>query len=72
LNASFGDTFPIVLAPSTFEEGYALIGKALNRSDLYQHPIIFLIDKQLSESYLSIDPAKLIAQPIMRGKLLNQ
>ncbi len=72
LNASFGDTFPIVLAPSTFEEGYTLIGKALNRSDLYQHPIIFLIDKQLSESYLSIDPAKLIAQPIMRGKLLNQ
>ena len=71
LNASFGDTFPIVMAPSTFEEWYTLIGKALNRSDIYQHPLIFLIDKQLSESYLSIDPAKLIAQPIVRGKFLN-
>ena len=49
LNASFGDTFPIVLAPSTFEESYTLIGKALNRSDMYQHPVIYLIDKQLSE-----------------------
>ncbi len=69
LNASFGDTFPIVIAPSSFEEWYNLIGKALNRSDIYQHPVIFLIDKQLSESYLSIDKNKLISEPILRGKL---
>ncbi len=69
LNASFGDTFPIVLAPSTFEEWYNLIWKALNRSDIYQHPIIFLIDKQLSEWYLSIDTTKLLSEPILRGKL---
>ena len=69
LNASFGDTFPIVLAPSSFEEWYNLIWKALNRSDIYQHPVIFLIDKQLSESYLSIDKTKLISEPILRGKL---
>lgn len=71
LNASFGDTFPIVLAPSTFEEWYALIWKALNRSDIYQHPVIFLIDKQLSESYLSVDKSKLIAEPINRWKLMT-
>jgi len=69
LNASFGDTFPIVLAPSTFEEWYSLIWKALNRSDIYQHPIIFLIDKQFSESYLSVDKTKLTSYPILRGKL---
>jgi len=69
LNASFGDTFPIVLAPSTFEEWYSLIWKALNRSDIYQHPVIFLIDKQLSESYLSVDKTKLLSEPILRGKL---
>ena len=69
LNASFGDTFPIVLAPSTFEEWYSLIWKALNRSDIYQHPIIFLIDKQFSESYLSVDKTKLTLYPILRGKL---
>ncbi|MCX6823018.1 MAG: hypothetical protein NTX91_03390 [candidate division SR1 bacterium] len=71
LNASFGDTFPIVLAPSTFEESYRLIGKALNRSDQYQHPVIYLIDKQLSEGYLSIDPKALIAEEINRGKLFT-
>ena len=62
LNASFGDTYPIVVAPSTFEEWYALIWKALNRSDIYQYPVIFLIDKQLSESYLSVDKNKLLIE----------
>jgi len=71
LNASFGDTFPIVLAPSTYEDGYALIGKALNRSDQYQHPVVFLIDKQFSESYLSVDKSKLVAEKINRGKLIE-
>lgn len=60
---------PIVLAPSTFEEAYTLAGKALNRSDIYQHPVILLTDKQLSEGYKTIDPANLKAEPINRGKL---
>ena len=68
LHASFGDTKPIVLYPSTFEEAYSFAGKALNWSDQYQHPVILLSDKQLSESYLSIDPHKLVAEPIKRGK----
>ena len=68
LHASFGDTNPIVLYPSTFEEAYSFAGKALNWSDQYQHPVILLSDKQLSESYLSIDPHKLLAEPIKRGK----
>mgnify|MGYP002078816278 CR=1 FL=1 len=69
LNASFGDTFPIVLAPSTYEEWYQLIGKALNRSDHYQHPVIFLVDKQFSESYLSVDKTKLVPEQINRWKV---
>lgn len=68
LHASFGETKPIVLYPSTFEEAYSFAGKALNWSDQYQHPVILLSDKQLSESYLSIDPHKLLAEPIKRGK----
>ena len=71
LNASFWDTFPIVLVPSSYEDGYTLIGKALNRSDQYQHPVIVLIDKQYSESYLSVDKSKLVAEPINRGKLMT-
>lgn len=68
LHASFGDTKPIVLYPSTFDEAYSFAGKALNWSDQYQHPVILLSDKQLSESYLSIDPQNLLAEPIKRGK----
>jgi len=71
LNASFGDTFPIVIAPSTFEEGYTQIGKALNWSDIYQHPVIMLTDKQFSEGYFAVDPNNLKAEPIKRGKLVQ-
>lgn len=71
LNASFGDTFPIVLAPSTFEEGYTQIGKALNWSDIYQHPVILLTDKQFSEWYIAINPKDLKAEEIKRGKLVQ-
>lgn len=71
LNASFWDTFPIVLAPSTFEEWYKLIWTALNRSDIYQHPVILLTDKQFSEWYIAVDPKDLKAAEIKRGKLAN-
>ena len=66
MNASFGDTQPIVYAPSKFEELYTDIWKALNWSDIYQHPVIFLLDKQLSESHKSI-ATDLQAEPIDRG-----
>ncbi len=69
LHASFGDTFPIVLAPSTYQEWYNLIGKALNRSDIYQHPVIVLYDKQFAEWYMTIDPKTLAAEPILRGEV---
>lgn len=71
LNASFWDTKPIVVAPSTFEDGYTLIGKALNWADMYQHPVIVLLDKQFSESYISIDAKVLKAESIKKGKLEN-
>jgi 2-oxoglutarate ferredoxin oxidoreductase subunit alpha len=66
LNASFGDTSPVVLAPSTFAETYEMISRALNRSDIYQHPVVFLIDKQLSEGYQTVEVNKLKITPIDR------
>lgn len=71
LNASFGDTFPIVLSPSTYEEWYNLTWKALNRSDIYQHPVIVLTDKQYSEWYIAVNPNNLKAESIDRGKLVQ-
>ena len=54
LNASFWDTKPIVVYPNTFENWYKLIQKVFDWSDIYQHPIIVLLDKQFSESYIAM------------------
>lgn len=71
LTPTFGETSPIVIAPSSYEDWYTLIWKALNRSDIYQHPVIFLLDKQYSESYMSIDNSKFKAEVINRGELVK-
>lgn len=44
----------------------------MNYSDIYQHPVILLSDKQLSESYLSIDKSKLNTEVINRGKKVEK
>ena len=54
LHASFGGTSPIVVAPSTFEEAYSMMGQIFDWADRYQHPVIFLVDKQLSEGYKTV------------------
>ena len=59
LNAWFWEAKPIVLAPSTYEEAYEMISWALNWSEMYQHPVIFLVDKTLSECLMSLDLSKL-------------
>lgn len=71
LNASFGETFPIVVAPSSFENGYNLIWKTLNRSDKYQHPIIYLVDKQFSESYISVNEKDLKAEQKIENEKID-
>ncbi len=71
LNASFGDTKPIVIIPSDYEEGYRFAWKALNWSDIYQHPVVLLEDKQFAESYLPVKLNQLEPEPIKKGKLLD-
>ncbi len=71
LNASFGDTFPIVCSPDSLEHGYNLIGKVLNRSDQYQHPIVYLVDKSFSETSFAIDSKDLHTEEVERWKLLK-
>ncbi len=69
LTPTFGETAPIVIVPSSYEDWYNLIWKALNRSDIYQHPVIVLLDKQYSESYLSVNNKDLKPESINRGEL---
>ena len=72
LNAWFGETKPIVLAPSSYEETYEMIARALNRSEIYQHPVMFLVDKTLSECLMSIDVNKLKEPEIKRGEIAKE
>ena len=72
LNAWFGETKPIVLAPSSYEEAYEMIARALNRSEIYQHPVIFLVDKTLSECLMSIDVNKLKEPEIKHGEIAKE
>jgi len=69
LNATFGNTYPIVVAPSNFENGYNLIGKCLNWSDQYQHPVICMIDKMYSETFIAVDEKDLKAEKPNRWKM---
>lgn len=66
MNASFWETSPAVLAPSTFEEVFTMMGLAFNRSDKYQHPIVVLVDKQLAEWYKTVSEWDLVQVEIDR------
>jgi hypothetical protein len=46
-----------------------MIARALNRSEIYQHPVMFLVDKTLSECLMSIDVNKLKEPEIKRGEI---
>ena len=54
LNPTFWDFSHIVLCPSTLEEAYYMSGQALNLADIYQNPVILLMDKQSSEFHGTI------------------
>ena len=72
LNAWFGETKPIVLAPSSYEEAYEMIAWALNWSETYQHPVMFLVDKTLSECLMSVDVNKLKEPVINRWEIAKE
>lgn len=72
LNAWFWETKPIVLAPSSYKEAYEMISRALNRSEIYQHPVMFLVDKTLSECLMSIDINKLKEPEIKHGEIAKE
>lgn len=57
------------MAPADPSDAFILIQHALNHADDYQIPVIFLVDKQLSESYVSYDE-DFPGVPIRRAKLI--
>ena len=58
------------MAPADPSDAFTLIQHALNHADQFQIPVIFLVDKQFSESYISYaDDFPLV--PVNRGKLIT-
>ncbi len=69
---SFGDFPKIVYASGDIEESFYDTGNCFNYSDVYQVPVIHLMDKFLSSSVVTckrFDPKKI---KINRGKLLDK
>jgi len=55
IHASQGDSFRIVLAPSSISDCYRMIQEAFHYADKYHTPVIVLTDKLLAESHQSLD-----------------
>ena len=69
---SFGDFPKIVYASGDIEESFYDTGRCFNYSDIYQVPVIHMMDKFLSSSVVTckrFDPEKI---NINRGKLLDK
>lgn len=70
--AGHGDFPKIVYASGDIEESFYDTGRCFNYADIYQVPVIHMMDKFLSSSVVTckkFDPAKI---SINRGKLINK
>jgi len=74
LNSGHGDFPRAVFAPGDPEEAYELIQEALNVSEHYQMPVVFLSDKFLGESKYTISSSRLrdIKIKIDRGEIISK
>jgi len=72
LHAHQGDFPRIVLAAGDIEEAFHLIMRAFNLADIYQTPVLLLVDKQICESHKSTDRFNFKDYKISRGKLLTK
>lgn len=68
LHASQGEFARIVLAAGDVDEAYELTAKAFDLADIYQTPVIVLVDKHLCECHWSTVPFAPV-EKIIRGKL---
>jgi len=72
LRAAQGDFPRIILAPSDVEEAFEFGHKAMNLSEIYQIPVIILLDKLISEGHKVVKKFNTKGIKINRGKLLTQ
>lgn len=68
LSAAHGEYPRILLAPGDIEECFYLTAEAFNLAEVYQTPVIILVDKFICEAHKSIDELDLKKIKIDRGK----
>ena len=61
-----------VFDPASVEEAYEMITWALNWSDDYQHPVMFVVDKTFSECLMSVDINSLKEPEIRHGEIAKE
>lgn len=71
LHAAQDDFLRIVLAPGDIEECFWLTIEAFNLADIYQTPVVILVDKHLLQDHQSIDFFDTSKVKIDRGFLLT-
>jgi len=72
LSASHGEFPRIVLAPGDAEEAFYMMQQAFNYAERFQVPVIFLLDKFLSESDFILENIDINKIKINRGELLTE
>lgn len=70
-HASQGEFPRIVVAPGDVEECFNETFNAFNLAEIYQTPVIILVDKELSNSVMTVERFKDKGMKIKRGKLLS-
>lgn len=68
LHAHQGEFPRIVLAAGDAEEAFHLTMQAFNLADIYQTPVVLLVDKHVCESHLGVTPFSYSDYQIDRGK----
>lgn len=71
LHASQGEFLRFVLAPGDLQEAFDLTIEAFNIADIYQTPVVLLIDKYLAESCQTTNQFNTNNIKINRGKILT-
>lgn len=72
LRAAQGDFPRIVIAPGDTSEAFHIGAEALNLAEIYQTPVIVLLDKFISEGSSTVPEFSARGLKIRRGKLLTQ
>ena len=72
MHAAQGDFPRIIIAPGDTTEAFQVGAEALNLAEIYQMPVIVLLDKFIAEGSSTVPEFSTRGLKIRRGKLLNQ